>query len=212
MENNRENNITHEETEEISDVHMLMKSWINERCSPDLLPYNNLVNDLLEQLEVQSEIIEANKNENVNAAFQNMLCQQEMDRVKFIIKNYLRTRLHKIEKYANYIYQNPVYYDRLSDKEIEFCEQYKELVDAHLLKSSLETAPSFLQKLNEPSMIVKPVLDEPVFCRVKEDLGRVQIQGSQGTSDTVAMQKNNIFMLRYKAIESFLEEGKVELL
>jgi len=85
-------------------------------------------------------------------------------------------------------------------------------VDAHLLKSSLETAPSFLQKLNEPSMIVKPVLDEPVFCRVKEDLGRVQIQGSQGTSDTVAMQKNNIFMLRYKAIESFLEEGKVELL
>lgn len=212
MENNKENNITHDEPEEISDVHMLMKSWINERCSPDLLPYNNLVNDLLEQLEVQSEIIEANKNENVNAAFQNMLCQQEMDRVKFIIKNYLRTRLHKIEKYANYIYQNPVYYDRLSEKEIEFCEQYKELIDAHLLKSSLETAPSFLQKLNEPSMIVKPVLDEPVFCRVKEDLGRVQIQGSQGTSDTVDMQKNNIFMLRYKAIESFLEEGKVELL
>jgi len=212
MEYNRENSIPQDDPEEISDVHMLMKSWINERCSPDLLPYNNLVNDLLEQLEVQSEIIEANKNENVNAAFQNMLCQQEMDRVKFIIKNYLRTRLHKIEKYANYIYQNPAYYDRLSDKEIEFCEQYKELVDAHLLKSSLETAPSFLQKLNEPSMIVKPVMDEPVFCRVKEDLGRVQIQGSQGTSDTVDMQKNNIFMLRYKAIESFLEEGKVELL
>jgi len=102
MENNRENNITHEETEEISDVHMLMKSWINERCSPDLLPYNNLVNDLLEQLEVQSEIIEANKNENVNAAFQNMLCQQEMDRVKFIIKNYLRTRLHKVIYSTNF--------------------------------------------------------------------------------------------------------------
>ena len=30
-----------------------MKSWINERCSPDILPYDNLVNDLLEQLEVQ---------------------------------------------------------------------------------------------------------------------------------------------------------------
>jgi len=36
---------------------MLMKSWINERCSPDILPYNNLVNDLLEQLEVQVNII-----------------------------------------------------------------------------------------------------------------------------------------------------------
>jgi len=44
------------ETKKISNVHMLMKSWINERCSPDLLPYNNLVNDLLEQLEVQVKI------------------------------------------------------------------------------------------------------------------------------------------------------------
>ncbi|ORX87417.1 GINS complex, Sld5 component [Anaeromyces robustus] len=213
MEYDRENNSTsNDDTEEISDVILLMKSWINERCSPDILPYNNLVNDLLEQLEVQSEIIEANKNENVNAAFQNMLCQQEMDRVKFILRNYLRTRLYKIEKYANYIYHNSAYYERLSDKEIIYCEHYKELVDAHLFKSSLETAPTFLQNLNEPNMIVKPVLDEPVFCRVKEDLGDVQIQGSQGTSLTVTLKKNNIFMLRYKAIESFLEEGKVELL
>ncbi|ORX54779.1 GINS complex, Sld5 component [Piromyces finnis] len=212
MENYNENNIFNDEQEEISDVHMLMKSWINERCSPDILPYNNLVNDLLEQLEVQSEIIDSNKNENVNAAFQNMLCQQEMDRVKFILKNYLRTRLNKIEKYANYIYQNPTYYERLSDKEITYCEQYKELVDSHLLKSSLETAPAFLQNLNENNMIVKPTLDEPVFCRVKEDIGEVQIQGRQGISITINMKKNNVFMLRYKAIESFLEEGRVELL
>jgi len=212
MDNNNENNPIIDDQEEISDVHMLMKSWINERCSPDILPYDNLVNDLLEQLEVQSEIIESNKNENVNAAFQNMLCQQEMDRVKFIIKNYLRTRLNKIEKYANFIYQNPTYYERLSDKEIIYCEHYKELVDSHLLKSSLETAPAFLQNLNENNMIVKPVLDEPVFCRIKEDIGEVQIQGSQGGSATANMEKNSIFMLRYKAIQSFLEEGRVELL
>ncbi|KAG4092449.1 GINS complex, Sld5 component [Neocallimastix lanati (nom. inval.)] len=217
MEYNRENNTSiNDDSEEISDVHMLMKSWINERCSPDILPYNNLVNDLLEQLEVQSEIIEANKNENVNAAFQNMLCQQEMDRVKFIIKNYLRTRLQKIEKYANFIYENKdTYYERLSDKEITYCEQYKELVDAHLLKSSLETAPAFLRELNGKNMkgkSIRPILDEPVFCRIKEDIGNVQIQGSQGSSESVYMEKNNIFMLRYKSIESFLEEGKAELL
>jgi len=29
---------------------------------------------------------------------------------------------------------------------------YKELVDSHLLKSSLETAPAFLQNLNENNM------------------------------------------------------------
>jgi len=209
MENN---STTNDDLEEISDVHMLMKLWIKERCSPDILPYNDLVNDLLEQLEVQSEIIEANKNENVNAAFQNMLCQQEMDRVKFLIKNYLRTRLQKIEKYVNFIYQNKeTYYERLSDKEIVYCEHYKELVDVHLLKSSLETAPSFLQNLNGEDMITKPVLDEPVFCRIKEDIGEVRIQGSQET-ETAYLEKNGIFMIKYKDIESFLNEEKVELL
>lgn len=70
-----------------------------------------------------------------------MLVQTEVERVKFIVRSYIRTRLFKvissslllfqilyhvlqIEKFARYIMTNPEVQQRLSESEVEHARRY----------------------------------------------------------------------------------------
>ncbi|TPX69018.1 hypothetical protein SpCBS45565_g02732 [Spizellomyces sp. 'palustris'] len=195
------------------DVKALTQWWINERCAPEILPYQeHLVNNLLEMLNAQAENVEAQAPDTPDGAFLLVIYQQEMERIKFVIRSYLRTRLAKIQKYTLHFLQEEECRGRLSNEEVAFAEKFQELLERHFMKSCLEELPAFLQRLDDEtddiSMVNRPELDDAVICRVKEDVGAFQLDDSD---ETTFMKANNIYILQYKAIRRLLEDNKVDL-
>ena len=63
---------------------------------------------------------------------------------------------------------------------------------------------------SEPSMIESPNLDEYVFCHVLEDIGMVKVSDDP-TEDDIELSQGDIYALRYRNIQSLLEQGKLHL-
>jgi hypothetical protein len=81
-------------------VRVLMRRWLDERLAPDLLPWQGeLVGEILEMLQSQTEIalqLQGNQNTTTDEHFAVMLVQTEVERIKFVVKSYLRTRIQKV--------------------------------------------------------------------------------------------------------------------
>jgi hypothetical protein len=89
----------------------LIRHWQNERHAPDILPtQDDLLVGLLDHIRKQSETIQllrldpgSSEEEHIRI----MLAQTEVERVKFIVRSYLRTRLFKV--FASLISLNTSY-------------------------------------------------------------------------------------------------------
>ncbi|RKO86464.1 hypothetical protein BDK51DRAFT_6509, partial [Blyttiomyces helicus] len=195
------------------DVQRLTQSWVNERCAPELLPFEDeLVSDLREMLEARVRVLDIESDdepESPEAAFLVIIYQQEMERIKYVLRSYLRTRLDKIQRYTRHLLQDRTARSCLSQEELTFASKFQGLLDRHFMNSCLDSLPPGLQTLNEEAMVSKPDLESAVICRVKEDIGQLQLEG---TPESIDMQRNNIYLLRYNAIRALLGQGKVELL
>lgn len=56
------------------------------------------------------------------------------------------------------------------------------------------------------NMVVEPNFDTPVFVKVIQTLGHVQIK-----EDEVLFEKDDIIFLRYNDVKHYLRDGKVRL-
>jgi GINS complex subunit 4 len=52
-----------------------------------------------------------------------LIVESELERVKFLIRGYLRMRLAKIDKYTLYIQQNEGLLKRLSTEEVQYMQR-----------------------------------------------------------------------------------------
>eukprot|EP00658_Telonema_sp_P-2_P024417 TRINITY_DN19802_c0_g1_i2.p1 TRINITY_DN19802_c0_g1~~TRINITY_DN19802_c0_g1_i2.p1 ORF type:complete len:201 (+),score=57.45 TRINITY_DN19802_c0_g1_i2:3-605(+) len=156
-------------------IQRLKVAWRNERCSPELLPAEQvLVDKVMNLVEAQERQIEEqweaeNKEESVRIAM--ALQQLELDRIRFMLRSYLRARLNKVEKYTTYYLDNSKV-DCLSDNERSFAIRYKEMIERHFEVSLLNEIPEKLRSLEtvttEINMVPKPDLTAHVFCLVQE--------------------------------------------
>ncbi|KAF8927502.1 GINS complex subunit [Dissophora ornata] len=175
-------------------VERLTQAWINERASPDVLQYEQgSVDGLLEKIEYQTGIIDELDSGNDTSMIISILYQTELERVKFVLRSYLRTRISKarrpcakikslgIEKFCQYILADASSKRRLSRAEVLYAENYAKATRQHYDSSFLSSLPPSLQGQDDTvfdrklSMISQPRLDEAVFCRVVEDIGDFQL-------------------------------------
>ena len=76
-------------------VQKLRKAWINERYSPELCEYpEDTIKDLLAQLDIQREKIE--ELESNAERFSSVVLQTELERINFLMRSLLRTRISKV--------------------------------------------------------------------------------------------------------------------
>ncbi|KAI9093104.1 hypothetical protein DFS34DRAFT_272852 [Phlyctochytrium arcticum] len=196
------------------DVASLTTWWMNERCAPEILQYQDmLVSQLIEMLNAQTENIEPGRDDDdPDKAFLVVLYQQEMERIKFVIRGYLRTRLVKIQQHPLHLLRDESSRSRLSEEEIIFCEKFQEILEAHYTKSCLSDFPSFLKRLDDDAgdlhMVSKPDLDDSVIIRVQQSIGAFHLAYSK---DTIEMNAGDQYILRYSAVKNLIEDGKVEL-
>eukprot|EP01132_Coremiostelium_polycephalum_P005719 gene5719-7114_t len=180
--------------------------WINEKFSPDILNYEeDLVKQILKQIETKEELCsEINDTQN---RFTAQLYEMEVERLKYLIRSYLRTRIKKIDKFYAYISQNSTIKSKLSNHELEYCEKFTNLIENHFQITFLESLPKGFTKNDHKNAIV-PDLDSFIFCTPKGDLGDIEINDEE----TVEFKKGHIYLIRYKSIMFLLESGKMDLL
>lgn len=193
----------------IEDYNELIKVWKNERCAPDLLPYPKLlmgrmlgyVAQQMEQLEIMSMNFfdEDNDHSNGNSGSSSsdknngmlpLLCMEaELERIKFVIRSYVRCRLFKIDKFTIYLKQLaeisqegegedevldvPSIQELMSDEEIQYHERHFHILLQTLNESVLRHLPEYAQAINETengtNMVDEPDWKKFVFVRVLKE-------------------------------------------
>lgn len=190
----------------------LMRVLMNERYAPELLPWEGqLVEDVLEKLHQQSQMVEYLRSDDSTSEdehFRMSYVQLDMERIKFQIRNYVRTRLSKIEKYASHIMAHPELQSRMSVLEQNHALNYKNLFKAHMHRTVLDNLPENLRSLNEVfpdgrSMVPQPNLAQGVFIYAVEDCGPVRLPDG----DSVSVDKGSIHIFQYATIKHLVERG-----
>ncbi|KOH01294.1 DNA replication protein SLD5 [Saccharomyces eubayanus] len=232
----------------------LMKCWRNERCSPELLAYpHQLMKRLLNRISAQSQLIE-----NISMGFLDMqnassanrsmpndsklplLCMEtELERLKFVIRSYVRCRLGKIDKFSLYLRQlnedeNSLtsLTDLLSGDEIKYHDSHS-LIWLKLINDSiLKYMPEELQAINDTegsvSMIDEPDWNKFVFIHVngppeghwnedpllqENEFGKPCYTVTiPDLNEEVELTIGSIYVMRYEVIRDLLRDDKIALI
>ncbi|RPB26133.1 GINS complex, Sld5 component [Terfezia boudieri ATCC MYA-4762] len=200
------------------DLNDLTKQWIAERGAPEVLPYQGpLLERIMERIREQIEIVERETGDlEPNANFRLILIQTELERVKFLVRAYLRARMAKIDKHPLYLINNPSALSHLSDPEKAYLRSHLALLNNHYLSSFLRNFPAQLRRLDDAaggvSMVEEPDLDSAVFCRVVRVLEEGEELVVKGTDARVELMKGDVVVVRYRAVRKWVLGGEVELI
>jgi len=141
-----------------------------------------------------------------------MLVQTEIERVKFIIRSYIRTRLHKIEKCARYIAVTPEMHERLTQAELDHARRYATLTETHFTRAVLQGLPDEQRSLDDQVPFLPPMLSRPdktraVFAHALVSCPPVHLPDGS----VMEMTRGQISLTPYHIVEQLLTRGEVEL-
>ncbi|KDD75241.1 hypothetical protein H632_c790p1 [Helicosporidium sp. ATCC 50920] len=160
-------------------------------------------------------LLEATRDQ-FDVELQKTILTTELTRIRYLLRCYLRTRLHKIQAHVMHVVDTPSLSARLSPKELNFAREYCVMFAMHLKQTVGQNMPDNYQSLvrqvshqAEKDMVPSPCLDAFVFCRVLEDVGYVVVddEGQQAQ-----FQSNDIFVTQYRNIQHLLMQDRVELI
>ncbi|PRP86332.1 hypothetical protein PROFUN_05473 [Planoprotostelium fungivorum] len=193
-------------------VQKIKTAALNERSAPELLEYKEeLVDQIKQSLRSQKQRIngpftEFQFEEKLFTSFQ----QMEIDRISYLLRSYLRSRIVKIEKHHSKFVSDETYHQRLSPSEQKFAQSYTDLIKSHYRESFLQSLPDRVNSGEEDAMTARINLDEYVICRVLERIGQIELDDQ--TDEFAELNENDVVLIRYRPIQHLLVEGKVELL
>ncbi|KAJ4969469.1 hypothetical protein NE237_016170 [Protea cynaroides] len=198
-----------------TDVELLKRAWRNEKASPEILQFQtSLVQRSREQIQLMEDTVEEFP-KNCTDPLTVSLYQMDLDRMLFVLRSYLRTRLQKIEKYFIHISKSDLW-NRLSDQEQKFAKKCTDYMEKHLQRSVLSHLPYGYQSIlrqsissEEDDMVPEPRLDTFVFCKSKGSVGAFQLDDSG--DEIVDLVADDLYVLRYKSIKSLVESGQIDL-
>ena len=225
-----ENSIINFEIEDLElgfedSVKELYRFWRNERGTLELQRNPEiLIKEIMELIEFQStKLTEFASSGDANFAFLDCIYQMDLERIKFVLKSLLRCRLGKIERswtefWPTWTPATRVEYlqSRLTSFEREYLQSFSNNLVSCLTESVLDKLPGKAANLDDEELnwtgtrpICSSKTDEHVICKVVKDLGEVVLDPI--TRATASLQANDIFVLQYSVIKSFLDSNDIEL-
>ncbi|BFZ62248.1 GINS complex subunit [Saitoella coloradoensis] len=218
-----------------ADINSLTQSFISERLSPELLPFET---DVLDRVmsRVQSMVLRIEEAMSEQAeghgggGFRVVLMQTELERVKWLVRSYLRARLHKIDRFPLHTLRTQSLITRLSRTEKQYAQKHLALLTQHYRAAFLGALDPQLRNLDDNtagvSMIETPDLDGAVFVRVGRDVEaagggdgdgdvlsiKTGARGEGGEEEMVELRGGAIYLLRWSAIRKWVVSGDVELI
>lgn len=204
----------------------LKQMWIHELNTTELCRYDEeFMGDLLEIMhDKEKELEDLEKGDEdadpTLASIGAHICKMDLDRMSFLLADFMRVRLEKIERYALH---NRDFHDLMSKREIDYHEKYCGLFQTHLGRTVTDhLRKEAWKKLDEPEMIDRPNLDTFVFCKVVDKEGIVvdnweglTINAEEEDEDDLRRQDFSTgahIFVRYRVVRELVQEGKVDLL
>ncbi|KAM9935233.1 hypothetical protein OXX80_005197 [Metschnikowia pulcherrima] len=203
----------------------LVTAMLNERMAPDLLPYKHeLMATVLSRISDQQQFLldsyeygDSNAGAGVIGSdfkLQLMIVETDIERISYLVRLYIRTRLAKIDEFTiHYINRTAVDGDALlSAPEKEYMHGHFKILNQLYNNSFLKKFPGFLTLLDDTTggenMVTAPDLDQPVFIKV---VCKDTIMLYMG-SDELELEKDGIYVVRYRYIQRYVELGDVVLI
>ncbi|PTB67267.1 GINS complex, Sld5 component [Trichoderma citrinoviride] len=201
---------------ETRDLQALTRLWVAERSAPELLnwPRDGLFERVNSKIKSQIERIEDMTGDmDPKTNFALIVIQTELERYKFLVRSYLRTRIAKIDKHTLHYLSTEDFRQRLSPTELAYATRHQALLHNHYLSSFLSSFPQRLQNLNDTagnvSMIDSPDLDTAVFVRLLRDK---DVFGRGTDVDTILPAANgDVLIMRWSSAKGLVEDGDAEL-
>ncbi|RLN47187.1 hypothetical protein BBJ29_004781 [Phytophthora kernoviae] len=197
------------------DIARMSTLWVNELNAPEILQYNDeMVSEMLDQIRNQQEYVDSVYEDRdqltEERSFVSKLYQMEIDRLRYMVSSYLRTRLRKIEKFAIHILGDAVQIESLSVKERNFAKQFVMIFESHVNDLAMGKFAEDHRSIAAEGMVAEPNLDRFVFCESKTELGSVQCDDKG--DEFVTMHPADRHVLRYRSIQSHVAAGEVALI
>ncbi|CAF95319.1 unnamed protein product, partial [Tetraodon nigroviridis] len=194
----------------------LFQAWLNEKFSPELLENKSeVVECVMEQLTHMEANLQRVKKGDMKASVHRM----EIDRIRFVLSSYLRSRLQKIERFFPHVLEKEKCRQAgepslLSPEEFAFAKEYHGNTEAYLKAVALKKMPPNLQALDLLKAVPEPFLDSFVFLRVKETQQNILVEPE--TDDqreyVVDLEEGSQHLMRYRTIAPLVFSGAVHLM
>ncbi|ORY35645.1 hypothetical protein BCR39DRAFT_511283 [Naematelia encephala] len=206
-----------DDEDELDDVSRMGKVWVRERGTVDVMRWEgDLIDTLFDKLEQQAKMVNtlhSDPQTSEEEHFKLVLVQTEMERVKFLVRSYVRTRLSKIEKYSHYIVLHPEIHQLLSGAELLHAKRYTELLHTHFQHSVLDSLPEWLRKMDDTygdglSMVTSPNKNVPVLIYCQKDCGEILLEGGE----SAALAKGTTHLVKYSLVERWVQLGWAEVI
>lgn len=147
-------------------------------------------------------------------ALMRMIYETEAERVSYLLRSYLRTRILKIQKQALYLARDEDAQSRLSEPERTFAAQYAALYQRHVDREAWDLGdtsrlPEALKQISQVQALANPPsLDAHVFCVATRDCPPITIDGA---TDVVELLRGQIALMPYAPLRPLIGDGSVLL-
>ena len=123
------------------DIERLKLALFNEKLAPVLLPHNDdLVKRIKELTKEQSDMIaELEATAEPTSMLQRSLYEMELERVNYMLRSYMRTRLLKISRFSIYLDTSDETRAALSKNELDFLKRYLQMYRQHVDREIWDT-------------------------------------------------------------------------
>eukprot|EP01104_Vermistella_antarctica_P006271 TRINITY_DN16988_c0_g1_i1.p1 TRINITY_DN16988_c0_g1~~TRINITY_DN16988_c0_g1_i1.p1 ORF type:complete len:215 (-),score=30.66 TRINITY_DN16988_c0_g1_i1:151-795(-) len=183
----------------------LKRIWLNEKYAPELLPFaSDVVPYFHDKVQEQEDQLAGLNPEDESDRICSAFIQMEINRVRYLLRAYLRARLSKIEQFHSFLLNGDQ--DRLSEEEANFLEGYSTLVGSHLGTSVLDKLPEKHRSVDDVATR-GPDMNKHMICRIRKNFEGFVVKG-----EAIDLVRNQLFVIRYSLIRDLLEDGVVELI
>ena len=186
-------------------LNVIQEAWLNEKLCPELLPN---VTEYVEIMVEQVEQMEANVSQLENTDLRALIHRQEIERIKYLIRSYLRFRLLKIETYSLSLFKSS---GVLSAEEMKFLKEHT-TITVEALKSVCQNMPGPIAQLNSKQLEIAPDLNAFVFVKSKEALSDALIVQDGNTEEEIRVEKNSQHILPYSVVKDHIRNSTMSLI
>ncbi|XP_022183827.1 DNA replication complex GINS protein SLD5 isoform X1 [Nilaparvata lugens] len=191
-------------------VGLLTEGWMNERLSPELMTHLGEYADcMMEQVSQMEENLHQLEKSDIRRGIHRF----ELQRMQFLLNNYLRTRVDKIEMNAVKILEedDAIGQCLLSVGERKFANEYVNHCNK-LLSSVTSKIPTYAGGFKLQDAMLEPDLDTPVFIKVKKESTVMVPDYVEGREEEVVLEENTQHILPYQCVFHLLKNGDIQLI
>lgn len=179
---------------------------ILEKLAPDILPYDaSLVDRTVARLREQIDTVEQDE---LTTGLLSIILQSDIERVRYLLRSYMRTRLWKIDTYAQSLLAEPAQQGRLSPLERQYLFKHAALLGRHLEAAALDSMPSAssMKRLNDKAAAGISMVDEPDLTRAVFAVAHRAVTYRVGNRESFNARAGQIVLAPYESLRQYVPD------